>query len=109
MKIDKVRLGRRFDGRYKLSDEVREEIARLQGVATQTEVAEKYGISRKLVYYIWHPDKYQEHLAKRREAKVWKKNYSKHKHREYIRRNRNKKRELLDKGLLKLEEEDNES
>lgn len=106
--VDNYRVGKDFDGRRRISDEVRQEILELKGKMTQRDVAELFGISRRMVQFIWYPDVYEAYREKRRQEKSWAKYYSAKKHREYMRRHRSKKRELLNQGIALPTKEEGE-
>jgi len=100
MIADKLKIGRKLDGRYKLTPEkeaeLMEEIA--EDVLSTRELAAKYGVSISKVYFMKHPEK----KAKKDEQvkKYLKEHLDKDKHNEAQKKTRRKKRELLKRNLI---------
>ena len=80
------------DRRRKLSDDERREIVRLKGKYSLNQIGRMYGVSKKLVFLIHHPEKQQ--------TRDWRMSYDKEKHREYSRKHRSYKRDLYRRGRL---------
>ena len=68
--------GTSLDRRRKLSDEDRDKVIALKGNVSQRKCAEIFGISRRLVQFLWMPEKHKE------------------KHRESMKRTRHYKQEI---------------
>lgn len=81
------------DRRVKLTDKQREEILKLKGKDTQTAVANKYGVSRRTIDFIWHPEKKKRNLELRAKRGGSKQYYDKEKNTEAIRKYRQRKKE----------------
>lgn len=81
------------DGRRKIPKADHEAIRELYAeLKSQRAVAKAFNCSRKSVVYIIHPDRYQQALKRRREAKTHQLYYDKAKRPEEMRRYRAKKR-----------------
>lgn len=93
------------DKRVKLTDQDREKIREeyATGLISQNNLAKKYGVSKRLVQFILKPEKQevakQQFAARRKDGRY----YDKDKHREYVKKHRNHKKDLFDKGLLESE------
>lgn len=109
-KIDKMSIGDpKNDKRVKLTVEDRENI-RLeyaQGGTSHNKLAQKYGVSKRLVQFVLSPEK--QIVAKQQFAERQKdgRYYDKDKHKEYTKKHRNYKKELHAKGLLSEKEKTN--
>lgn len=100
-KLDNVPINnKKLDRRCKLSDEQREEIKGLKEKMTQSSVAKAYGVSRRLIQFIWYPEQHEENKRRRAERGGSKQYYDREKHNEAMREHRAYKRELEQKGLL---------
>lgn len=90
------------DKRVKLTDEDRENIVKdyATGQFSQRGLAEKYGVSRRLIQFTLNPEKLE--VVKKQFAERQKdgRYYDKDKHREYMKKHREHKIELNKKGLL---------
>jgi len=87
------------DHRSKLSDNDKVAILALKGKHTQQKVADKYGVSRRTISFIWNPESAKKHakrLEKRGGQKIY---YNKEKHR--LRMARYRKRKKEEKPLAK--------
>lgn len=60
-KSEKIKLPKQYDRRFKLSDEQRNEIREKynKGIYSQQRLATEYHVSRRLIYFIINPDKYE--------------------------------------------------
>lgn len=100
---DKLKISPKHDKRIKLTNEDKENIRKdyATGLYSQRKLAEKYNVSRRLIVYILYPDRYEKakelHKQRRKDGRY----YNKERHREYMNRHRQHKKELHDKGLLK--------
>jgi len=99
---EKLKLNLIDDKRRKLTDEQKEEITKkyATGLYSQRQLAKEYCVSRRLITFIIDPIK----LEKSKENHLSKKYYNKDKHREYMQRHRQHKKELYEKGKLIKEE-----
>lgn len=92
---------KKLDRRVKLTDKQRNEIKLLKGTGvSQNSVALQYGVSRRLIDFIWHPEKHEENKRRREERGGSRQYYNKEKHREAMREHRAYKKELKQKGLI---------
>lgn len=84
----------------KLFTEDKDEIRKLYAMGTfsHRELAEMYNVSKKTIYYILHPDKYQENL--KYSVKYNREHYDKDIHREYMRTTRKYRKELEKQNIL---------
>jgi transposase-like protein len=80
------------DRRRKLSDDDRRQIVKLKGQYSLSQLGKMFGVSKKLVFLIHHPEKQQ--------TPDWQKYYNKEKHREYSRVHRSYKSGLYRRGRL---------
>lgn len=80
-----------MDLRRKLSDEQRREIIKLSATLSNRQLASKFGVSRRLIQFILHPDRKPERKRPY---------YDREQHREYMRRHRQHKKALDKNGLL---------
>lgn len=102
-KFEKVPINNpKHDKRFKLTDEdranIREEYA--TGMTSQRNLAQKYGVSRRLIQFILNPEKQkvakQQFAARQKEGRY----YDKEKHKVYVQKHRKHKKDLYNKGLL---------
>lgn len=90
------------DKRVKLTvedkKEIREEYA--NGNISQRELAKKYNVSRRLIQFVLNPD--SQEIAKKQFAERQKdgRYYDKTKHKDYMKKHREHKKDLYNKGLL---------
>ena len=92
---------KKLDRRVKLTDKQREEIKLLKGTGiSQNQVAIQYGVSRRLIQFIWNPEQLEENKKRREERGGSKQYYDKEKHREVMREHRAYKKQLKKKGLI---------
>jgi len=94
-KVDDLRVGKEFDRRRKLTDEEREELKQAKGTMSQRAAAEKFGVSRRLVQFIWFPDKVLKHKKALEARGGWKAYYDKDRATLHQRNHRAYKRELF--------------
>lgn len=102
-KSEKIKLSPKQDRRIKLNDKQREEIREkyMTGIYSQRNLAEEYGVSRRLITFILDPDKAKknaEQLKQRRADGRYKPN--KEKWAAIMREHRHYKQELYLKGEL---------
>jgi len=82
------------DRRRKLSDEQKDEIAALKGTMSQKKCAEKFNVSRRMIQFIWDPDKHERNLQCRQKRGGSKQYYDKKKNTECMKRHRHYKQEI---------------
>mgnify|MGYP001945381854 FL=1 len=99
---ERKRIPKEKDRRIKLTDEQREEIRKLYatGLYSQRKLAKKFGVSRRTIVFTIYPERLEENKKRRQECGGSKIYYDKDKHREYMRRHRQYKRQLAEKGEL---------
>lgn len=90
-KTDKLRIGKKNDGRRRVSDDLRAQIKMMyeQGKSIRA-LARETGVSRRLIGFIVDDERYQAHLERNKRTQHWKKYYDKDKRREYMRNYRAK-------------------
>lgn len=98
-KWSSVRIGKKDDGRRKLSDQDRVAIRILykNGAGSHRELAKKFGVSKRLIQWTLHPERLKAFQEKVKEEKRWLKYYDKSKHKLYMRKHRVKLRAKLEK------------
>lgn len=89
-----------LDRRVKLTDAQREEIKLFKGKATQSSIAKMYGVSRRLIQFIWYPEQHEENKKRRAERGGSAQYYDREKHNKAMRLHRKYKQELHEKGLI---------
>lgn len=103
-KLDKVPINNeKLDKRVKLTDEDKENIVKeyATGVISITGLGKKYGVSKRLIQFTLFPERKEK--AKQRYAENRKdgRYYDKDKHKVYMKKHREHKKDLDEKGLLK--------
>lgn len=105
-KVDKISINNpKLDKRIKLTDTDKENIVKEyeSGNISITSLGKKYGVSKRLIQFTLFPERKemarQRFLENRKEGKY----YDKEKHNEYMKKHREHKKDLLDKGLLNKE------
>lgn len=93
--------GTKNDKRVKISPEMREQILEEEGVLSQRVTARKYGISRKMVIYIWYPERLEHAKKLFAERQKDGRYYDRRKHNEAVKDLRKRKMEMYKKGELK--------
>jgi len=97
--------GTQYDKRRRLTDEDRQLLLEDKGKLSQRAAARKYGISRRLVTFIWFPERLEiakEQYKERRKSGIY---YNKEKHTKSIREHRKRKQKLYLEGKIKLNSE----
>ena len=108
-KSEKIKIeGTVYDARKKIDDETRKEILEECGQLSQRKTAKKYGISRRMVQYIWYPEKLQRAKELYKIRRLDGRYYKRKVHSESIKKLRRKKQDLYLKGIIKLVAEENE-
>lgn len=94
--IEEFRIGKANDRRRKLTEEQKEEVKALKDTGlSKKEVAAQYGCDRRTIDFIWNPEKLQRNIQLRQENGGSRAYYDKEKHRQYMQKYRNHKREIL--------------
>lgn len=102
--VDLVRTGKEFSRRIKLSDENKEEIKKLhkQGIAIRA-LSRDFNVSKRLIQFILFPERQEINIQLRKERGGSKIYYDVEKNRLSQADHRAYKKDLLSRGLLKLE------
>ena len=86
------------DGRRKIPKSEHREIRRLyKSIRSTRKLAETYGVSRRTIVLILHPERLKKLQEEKKKKKSWIKYYDTDKQREYMRKYRAKKRKA---GLI---------
>ena len=109
-KSERIPLPRELDRRVRLSEEQKDEIRHKYetGMYSQRQLANEYGVSRRLIVFVIHPDRYER--AKKITAQHHKEgryDVSKEEHAQIIREHRRYKQSLYTAGKLKDEQDGN--
>lgn len=100
-KSEKVRIvSTEYDRRRKLSDQDKEDIKELVGMAIRG-IARMYGVDKRLIQFILYPERYAKNLADRRARGGSMQYYDKEKHTESMRKHRHYKQQLFLEGKIK--------
>lgn len=77
-KSNKIKIaGGKYDRRVKLTIEQRQEIFKNEDGLSQRALARKYGVSRKTISFILHPEQKRENKERRKERGGWRQYYDK--------------------------------
>jgi len=91
------------DGRRKIHPSRHREVKKYyKEVKSTRKTAEHFGISRRLVMFILHPERLKALQDHNRATEHWKKYYDTDKRREYMRKYRAKKREVFNIPYQKI-------
>lgn len=108
-KCEKIKIeGTVYDARKKIDDETRKEILACEGVLSQRKTASKFGISRKMVVFIWYPEKLKRAKELYKIRRLDGRYYKKDLHTKQMKKHRRRKYKLYKEGLINLIEEENE-
>lgn len=92
--------GGKHDRRCKLTEAQKTEIIALRGTISQRECAERFGVSRRTIQFLWFPEK----LIANKQARVarggWKQYYDKKQWTVVMREHRHYKQELYKEGII---------
>ena len=88
------------DRRCKLTDVQKDQIIALRGTISQRKCAEKFGVSRRTVQFLWWPEKLQANKQRRQERGGWKQYYNKTNWARTMREHRRYKQDLHLEGLI---------
>jgi hypothetical protein len=106
-KSEKIPVGKKLDKRIKLTDEQRERIREeyATGLISQRGLAEKYGVSRRLIQFTLDDEKKERAKKQFAERQKTGRYYDKDKHKEYMKIHRRRKHELYKEGKIGEDEE----
>jgi len=102
-KLEAFRVGQAHDRRRRLTDTERAELIDCKGTMSQREAARTFGVSRRLVTFVWYPEKLQAFKVVRKGC--WRNYYTTGKHREAMKRHREYKKTLMDNEQAEREAE----
>jgi transposase len=91
---------KKLDRRVKLTDTQREEIKANRDGLSQRKLAKIYGVSRRTIQFILHPEKLEQNLQRRAERGGTKQYYDKEKQRKYMKAHRDYKKKLYLEGKI---------
>lgn len=97
---DKLRTGRKFDRRLKLTDAQRAAIRENAEGKSMRALAIEFGVSRRTIQFILQPDKLRENKLRRDERGGWRQYYKKDEWCETHREHRKYKRKLLEEDKI---------
>ena len=100
-RLDITTVPKNYDRRIKLTPEQRAEIA-ADTELSQRALARKYGVSRRLVTFIQHPERYETCKAQFRERRKNGRYYDRQQNTQAVKSNRRYKRALVDAGKIEL-------
>ena len=104
-KADNIAINnRRLDRRCKLTEEQKAEIISLRGEMSSYACAAKFGVSRRMIQFLWNPEALLRNKICRQARGGWRQYYDKVLHREYMKEHRDYKNRLYKKGLIKENE-----
>ena len=99
--------GTQYDRRVRLTPEERALLIEDKGKLSQRQAARKYGVSKRLVQFIWNPEMHERIKAQYKERRKDGRYYKKEKHTLAMRTHRRYKRKLYDSGRVEMEAENN--
>ena len=92
--------GSQHDRRCKLTEAQKTEIIALRGSISQRQCAERFGVSRRTIQFLWFPEKLIANKQARAARGGWKQYYNKKQWAETMREHRHYKQELYEEGLI---------
>ena len=103
-KSERIKIaGSKYDRRIKLTQKDKDDIRNIRGMSIGA-IARKYGVSKRLIGFILHPEKHIENLKLRAERGGTMFYYNKEKQRVYAANTRNYKQRLYVNGEIFLDE-----
>lgn len=93
--------GGKHDRRCKLTEAQKTEIIALRGTISQRQCAERFGVSRRTIQFLWFPEKLVANKQARAARGGWKQYYDKSEWAETMREHRHYKQALYEEGLIK--------
>lgn len=102
--IDLIPVGKKHDGRRKISDEQKQHVLRLYNIeqVSINKIAKIVGISKRSVQFILFPERRQAVIDRAKEVKRWEKYNTAEIRKTAMRKNRAKKKQLLETGQVKI-------
>lgn len=94
----KIKLPPGKDRRRKLTPGQREEIRVNAEGLSQYKLADKYGVSRRLIQFIQSPEKHAQNLLAREQRGGWRQYYNKDEHQKAMANTRKHRKQVLEKG-----------
>lgn len=100
-KSEKIKIqGTQYDRRKTITDEMKKDIFSERGVLSQRVTARKYGVSRRMVTFIWYPERLERHKELAKERRMDGRYYDKEAHTKAMRDHRKWKQVLYTEGLI---------
>ena len=100
-KSEKINIANtKHDRRCKLTNAQKDQIIALRGIISQRKCAEKFGVSRRTVIFLWYPERLEANKQRRQERGGWKQYYNKENWAVTMRTHRRYKQELYNAGLI---------
>lgn len=100
-KSEKIKIeGTKYDRRRKLTDSQKDEIISLRETMSQRKCAEKFGVSRRTIVFLWYPEKQLANKQLRQQRGGWRQYYNKEDHRENMKNTRRYKQKLYKEKRL---------
>lgn len=92
--------GGKHDRRCKLTETQKTEIIALRGTISQRECAERFGVSRRTIQFLWFPEKLIANKQARATRGGWRQYYDKKQWAVVMREHRRYKQELYKEGMI---------
>lgn len=108
LKVDKMSINNpKLDKRVKLTEEDKKNIIKEyeSGTISITSLGKKYGVSKRLIQFILFPERKEKAKKLFAERQKEGRYYDHKKHAEQMKKHRDYKKELLEKGLLRQEKQ----
>ena len=100
-KSDKIVIaGSEHDRRRKLTDVQKDQIVALRGTISAHKCAEQFGVSRRMVQFLWYPERLKANKQARQARGGWKQYYNKNQWSKIMREHRKYKQELYNAGII---------
>lgn len=90
----------KYDRRIKLSDEQKDKIISLRGIASCHSVAREFGVCKRTIQFLWYPERHEKNLQDRKARGGYKQYYDRIKWRETMKEHRQYKEDLKLQGLI---------
>ena len=90
----------KHDRRIKLSEEQKDKIISLRGVASCHSVAREFGVCKRTIQFLWYPERLEKNLQDRKARGGSKQYYDKIKWKETMKEHRHYKQELYLSGEI---------
>lgn len=95
-----VTAGSEHDRRRKLTDVQKDQIVALRGTISAHKCAEQFGVSRRMMQFLWYPERLEANKQARQVRGGWKQYYNKTNWAEAMREHRKYKQELYNAGII---------